>query len=119
MNYGVKAGDEWTDIRYTKDVSKIMFSNKYEMFKTQIERIDQIPDGGTLNITHGLSYTPVFLIYAKSNFTANYKMLAVAARTLTKLRTSTTTVTTSIIDSAAAGLREVFVNILEDPISLS
>lgn len=119
MNYGVKAGDGWTDVRNLTDVSKIKFSNKYEMFKTFIERISEIPSGGTLNITHNLLYTPVFLIYGKSNFTANYKMLCTAARALTGFRTSTTTSTTSVIDNEGGGAREAFVNILEDPISLS
>jgi hypothetical protein len=119
MNYGVKVGDGRSDIRYIKDVTKIMFSNKYEMFKTFIEKIMEVPNFGTLNITHNLLYTPVFLIYTKSNFTVNYKMLSVAARFLTGLRTATTTSITSVQDTSGIGARESFVNILEDPISLS
>ena len=96
-----------------------MFSNKYEMFKTFIEKITEVPNSGTLNITHNLLYTPVFLIYAKSNVTANYKMLSVAAKLLMGLITATTTSITSVIDTTGTGNREAFVNILEDPISLS
>lgn len=119
MNYGVKVGNGLTSILDTTDVSKIMFSNKFEMFKTFIERTDQVPDGSTLNISHNLRYTPVFLIYGRSNITANYKMLCVAARVLTGFLTSTTTAITSVQDVGPEGTREAFVNILEDPISFS
>lgn len=119
MNYGIKTGDGEQSIIKEKTWDKVRFSNAFEMFKTDREEIHQVPSSSTLNITHNFLYTPVFLIYTKSNINAGYKMLSVAARSLTGLRTWTTTTTTSVVDTSGGGARECFVNILEDPISLS
>ena len=117
-DYGIKVSNGNTNIVSLTDVSKINFSSRYEMFKTAIERKTEVASGGTLNITHNFRYVPVFLLFGKSNVTANYKQLCTAARALTGWRTSTTTTTVAAQDHEATGTREIFANILKDPISL-
>lgn len=118
MNIGLKCSNGIENVLTLKDISKMHFSSRFESFRTHIEKKTEVASGGTLNLTHNLGYIPVFLLYGKSNVSANYKQLCTAARSLTGWRTSTTTVTVSAQDNESSGARELFAYILRDPISI-
>lgn len=115
-DYGFKTSDQ--NVLAPMSVFQMKFSSQYESFKVLLEKKIEVPSNSTLNVVHGLRYIPVFLLYAKSNLTANFKMLCTAARALTSLRSATTTYEVSVRDFVGTGARECFSNILEDPISL-
>src|SRR4030067_1156343 len=117
-DYGIKASKEFINVLTATDVSKLNFTSKYELFKSLYKGIKQIPSGGTVTIVHGFKYYPVFLCFAESKITANHKLLSTASRTVASLSSKTTTYEVSIRDWASSGVRAVFYNVLEEPISI-
>jgi hypothetical protein len=116
-NYGFKAVSEGNNVLTTEDVSKIYFSSRYESFKTSIRGTRQLNGSATLDITHNFKYVPIFLIYAQSSFNTNFKLLCTADRTKSQLRTRATTSYVTLTEWSGV-TRSVFVDILENPVSV-